>query len=102
MVSRVLILGGYGQVDISGIQVIGWDPIAKAIRSWTFDSNGGFAEGKWEHRGDRWFISPAVEYLAQGVNIRPRSTTDRGVRAAAAGTTGRYLNGSPMPGPAIC
>ena len=45
-----------GQVDISGMQVIGWDPAAKAIRSWTFDSNGTFAEATWEHRGDRWFI----------------------------------------------
>jgi uncharacterized protein (TIGR02246 family) len=45
-----------GQDDVSGIQVVGWDPAAKAIRSWTFDSNGTFAEATWEHRGDRWFI----------------------------------------------
>ncbi len=45
-----------GQVDMSGMQVIGWDPAAKAIRSWTFDSNGTFAEATWERRGDRWFI----------------------------------------------
>jgi uncharacterized protein (TIGR02246 family) len=45
-----------GQVDVSGMQVIGWDPAAKAIRSWTFDSNGAFAEATWELRKDRWFI----------------------------------------------
>jgi uncharacterized protein (TIGR02246 family) len=45
-----------GQIDMSGMQVIGWDPSAKAIRSWTFDSNGAFAEATWEHRGDRWFV----------------------------------------------
>jgi uncharacterized protein (TIGR02246 family) len=45
-----------GQDDFSGMQVIGWDPAAKAIRSWTFDSNGTFAEATWEHRGKRWFI----------------------------------------------
>jgi uncharacterized protein (TIGR02246 family) len=45
-----------GQVDMSGMQVIGWDPAAKAIRSWTFDSNGTFAEASWEHRGDRWYV----------------------------------------------
>jgi uncharacterized protein (TIGR02246 family) len=44
------------QIDISGMQVIGWDPAAKAIRSWTFDSNGTFAEATWERRGDRWFV----------------------------------------------
>jgi len=45
-----------GQIDMSGMQVIGWDPATKAIRSWTFDSNGTFAEATWQHRGDRWFI----------------------------------------------
>jgi uncharacterized protein (TIGR02246 family) len=44
------------QVDFSGMQIIGWDPTAKTIRSWTFDANGAFAEATWEHRGNRWFI----------------------------------------------
>jgi uncharacterized protein (TIGR02246 family) len=42
--------------SISGMQIVGWDPAAKAIRSWTFDSNGTFAEATWEQRGGRWFI----------------------------------------------
>ena len=42
--------------SFSGMQIIGWDPAAKAIRSWTFDSNGTFAEATWEQRGGRWFI----------------------------------------------
>jgi uncharacterized protein (TIGR02246 family) len=45
------------QIDLSGMQVIGWDPAAKSIRSWTFDSNGTFAEATWEQRGGRWFIN---------------------------------------------
>ena len=45
-----------GQDEVSGIQVIGWDPAAKTIRSWTFDSNGTFSEATWQNRGDRWFI----------------------------------------------
>ncbi len=40
----------------SGIQVIGWDPAAKAIRSWTFDSKGTFSEATWQQKGDRWFL----------------------------------------------
>jgi hypothetical protein len=44
------------QAELSGIQVIGWDPTAKTIRSWTFDSDGGFAEAIWTHKKDRWFI----------------------------------------------
>ncbi len=42
--------------SFSGMQIVGWDPAAKAIRSWTFDSNGTFTEAKWEQRGGRWFI----------------------------------------------
>jgi uncharacterized protein (TIGR02246 family) len=44
------------RIDMSGMQVIGWDAAAKAIRSWTFDSEGGFAEATWTHQGDQWFI----------------------------------------------
>jgi hypothetical protein len=44
------------EIDLAGMQIIGWDPIAKQIRSWIFDSDGGFAEGKWTRKGDRWLI----------------------------------------------
>lgn len=44
------------QVHASGMQIIGWDPIAKEIRSWVFDSNGGYSDGKWKHKGDRWIV----------------------------------------------
>jgi uncharacterized protein (TIGR02246 family) len=44
------------QVDLAGMQLIGWDPAAKQIRSWIFDSDGGFAEGMWTRKGDRWLI----------------------------------------------
>jgi uncharacterized protein (TIGR02246 family) len=44
------------QVDLAGMQMIGWDPVAKQIRSWIFDSDGGFSEGKWTRKGDRWLI----------------------------------------------
>jgi uncharacterized protein (TIGR02246 family) len=44
------------QVDLAGMQIIGWDPAAKQIRSWIFDSDGGFAEGKWTRKDDRWLI----------------------------------------------
>ena len=43
-------------VQFSGMQIIGWDPAAKSIRSWTFDSNGTFAEATWKQKGEKWFI----------------------------------------------
>lgn len=43
-------------VELSGMQLIGWDPNAKSIRSWTFDSDGAFAEADWKFRGGRWYV----------------------------------------------
>jgi uncharacterized protein (TIGR02246 family) len=47
------------EVNSSGMQIIGWDPATKQIRSWVFDSDGGFSEGKWSRKGDRWYIRQA-------------------------------------------
>jgi uncharacterized protein (TIGR02246 family) len=44
------------QVSKSGMQIIGWDPVAKQIHSWVFDSDGGYGEGAWTHKGDKWII----------------------------------------------
>ncbi len=51
-------------------QMIGWDPAAKQIRSWSFESSGGFGEGTWAHDGDKWII-------------KTRSTLRDGKRALA-------------------
>jgi hypothetical protein len=44
------------RIQMAGMQVIGWDAAAKRIRSWVFDSDGGFGEGVWQHKGNRWSI----------------------------------------------
>ncbi|MFK7778158.1 MAG: SgcJ/EcaC family oxidoreductase [Gimesia sp.] len=44
------------RIDISGMQIIGWDPATKQIRSWVFDSDGGFAEGTWTNKGQSWYV----------------------------------------------
>jgi uncharacterized protein (TIGR02246 family) len=40
-------------------QRLGWDPLAGQIRSWTFDSRGGFAEGSWTRDGNQWVVETA-------------------------------------------
>jgi uncharacterized protein (TIGR02246 family) len=42
--------------DLSGMQVIGWDAANEQIRSWVFDSKGGFGEGTWTESEDGWTI----------------------------------------------
>ena len=44
------------QINKSGMQIIGWDPVAKQIHSWVFDSDGGYGEGTWKHKGNKWFV----------------------------------------------
>jgi uncharacterized protein (TIGR02246 family) len=44
------------RIELSGMQIIGWDASTKSIRSWTFDSDGGFNEGDWTYKQDRWFV----------------------------------------------
>ena len=40
----------------SATQWIGWDPAAKNIRSWIFDSDGSFGEGALSKDGKKWLI----------------------------------------------
>lgn len=61
------------RIDLSGIQFIGWDAAEKQIRSWTFDSDGGFSQGRWSKDADRWYVrkqgSTADGSKVTGVNI---------------------------------
>jgi uncharacterized protein (TIGR02246 family) len=47
-------IGGRGVM--TGSQRIGWDAMAKVLRSWMFDSEGGFADGSYARNGDQWII----------------------------------------------
>ena len=40
--------------ELEAVEVIGWDPDAGQIRSWVFDSNGGFAAGPWQRANRQW------------------------------------------------
>lgn len=51
---------------LSGWQLLGWDPARKAIRSWIFDSDGGFGESEWHQAGDTWYVN-TVYTTADGV-----------------------------------
>jgi uncharacterized protein (TIGR02246 family) len=45
-----------GKFQMEGKQIIGWDPLQNAIRSWIFDSDGGFGEAKWAKKGTNWVV----------------------------------------------
>jgi uncharacterized protein (TIGR02246 family) len=45
-----------GKPAMSGSQRIGWDPLKKQIKSWIFDSEGGYGDGLWSRSGDQWIV----------------------------------------------
>ncbi|EDY20857.1 hypothetical protein CfE428DRAFT_1150 [Chthoniobacter flavus Ellin428] len=86
-----------GEVTLEGWQIIGWDPIEERLRFWTFDGEGGFADGYITRDGDRWLL-------------RESGVTPEGGRTTADSTiskvnkdrftwesTNRTLDGDPRP-----
>jgi uncharacterized protein (TIGR02246 family) len=35
---------------------IGWDPLTRQVKSWVFDSEGGYADALWTRKGSQWVI----------------------------------------------
>lgn len=59
--------------EMSGTQRIGWDPIHKKLRSWTFDSEGGFFSGFWNKTADGWLMT------SSGVNAAGETVTSTAI-----------------------
>ena len=70
-----------GRPVMTGTQRIGWDPLAKNIRSWVFDSEGGFGEGIWTREGNHWIVKMTGVTrdgkIASATNIITRVSKDR-------------------------
>lgn len=54
-----------GQPFIEGQQIIGWNPVSQKIRSWIFDSDGGFGKSIWMKTDDSWY-TPTKFILPDG------------------------------------
>jgi uncharacterized protein (TIGR02246 family) len=97
-ITRNVTVARGGEPTLEGWQVIGWDPIERCIRSWTFDDEGGFSQGHWTRQGQRWLV-------------RETGVTPDGERTGAENTitkvgddrfswesNNRTLDGDPQPG----
>ncbi|HEY1376307.1 MAG TPA: SgcJ/EcaC family oxidoreductase [Gemmataceae bacterium] len=56
-----------GRDEMNVTQRIGWDPAAKCVRSWVFDTEGGFGQSVWTRDDDEWLIKATA--------VRPDGTT---------------------------
>jgi hypothetical protein len=85
------------RLDMEGTQVIGWDAAAGQIRSWVFDSDGGFAEGLWTRKDNRWVINSTGTLpdggKATSINILTYVDDD----TLTWQTTGREVDGQILP-----
>jgi uncharacterized protein (TIGR02246 family) len=45
-----------GKKVMESTQRIGWEPLRRQLRSWMFDSDGGFSQGAWTQDDKRWVI----------------------------------------------
>lgn len=86
-----------GRPALEGTQVIGWDPSVKSIKSWVFDSLGGFGQGVWSREGSRWTVRTTGVLITgektSGINIY----TALDENSFTFSSIGREINGEPQP-----
>ena len=88
---------GDDDVEFEGTQIIGWDPQNQTVRSWLFDSDGGFGAGRWSQQDGRW-TATTLQVLPDGragsaTNIYERVDDDT-VRYRS---IGRQVEGELLP-----
>jgi uncharacterized protein (TIGR02246 family) len=88
----------FKNIDLDGgTQWIGWDPLTRKVRSWTFETNGGFGEGSWNQDGKSWTIKHTA-VLPDGVKASVTNVLTR-LDADTISLTSkeRTLGGKPLP-----
>jgi hypothetical protein len=86
-----------GQLELEGIQIIGWDPVKGRIRSWVFDSAGGIGKGVWRREGDQWIVDSASTLAdgSRGTATNIYTLVDEGVYRWK--SIDRLMNGELLP-----
>jgi uncharacterized protein (TIGR02246 family) len=86
-----------GKPAMTGSQRIGWDPLKKTVRSWVFDSEGGYAEGLWSREGNTWVTKLTGVNRNGKANSATRTITPVGKDRLILQTVDRVVGGEKMP-----
>jgi uncharacterized protein (TIGR02246 family) len=86
-----------GSPELSVKQFVGFDPLTGQVKSWTFDSMGGYNEALWERDGNTWTLRVA--------GVMPSGQTGTGVNViryvddntAMFESRDREVDGLPIP-----
>ncbi|HEY2760622.1 MAG TPA: nuclear transport factor 2 family protein [Pirellulales bacterium] len=54
-----------GAASLAGTQELGWDPVSRQIKSWTFFTDGSRGEGLWKMEGNVWMVA-STRILSDG------------------------------------
>jgi uncharacterized protein (TIGR02246 family) len=86
-----------GKVVRSGLQIIGKDAGDNIIRSWVFDSDGGFSSGVWKKDDNGWIIETDGTtndgYSTSATNVLTIKDADTFIKQA----TNRWFDGERQP-----
>jgi uncharacterized protein (TIGR02246 family) len=85
------------EVQLEGWQIIGWDPTEKRIRSWIFDSDGGYGQGSWARDGDRWLVKETRMSAEGDQSSAEQTITYVGPDQFTFESANRTLNGDLQP-----
>lgn len=96
-------VGVKGVVMDNGSQRIGWDPSSQVIRSWNFESDGGFGQSTWTKDGDNRWVIGTSSVLRSGAVLTSITVVNRvDADHITIQATGQILNGKPLPdGPVV-
>jgi uncharacterized protein (TIGR02246 family) len=86
-----------GEDEHQGTQVIGWDPRAKRIRSWTFDSDGSFGEESWTKVDGEWIIKMTRTLADGGESSGTHVLAQKDDNTITVQVIAREIDGEPAP-----
>ena len=100
-----------GQPVMTISERIGWDPLSRQIKSWVFDSRGGYGDALWTRQGNQWVIkstgvlpdgrtASATHILTQtGPNSARMSSTERTIGERTISEPAEYTMVRQAPAP---
>ncbi len=98
-ISRSFTVRGSNGDELSGRQIIGWDPSAGVIRSWGFDSQGGFEQGVWHRVGERWQVKVSAVLPDGSVGSEQRVLTPETDGRLTSEVVEQQVQGQLLPSP---
>ncbi len=89
-----------GRPVMSVSQRIGWDPLTRQIKSWVFDSEGGYGDGLWTRDGNKWVIKSTGVLTDGRIASATQTLTPIGPNSAEWSSTERTIGDQSIAEPA--